>query len=81
VLNTAAVVGLIIAVLVVSITAICVMECLSEFIVLWPVPNALVEYVRSFVDEDLAIVIGLAYWFVSQNLLFLLSFYLTDRSH
>lgn len=67
VLNTAAVVGLIIAVFVVSITSICVMECLSEFVVLWPIPNALVEYVRYFVDEDLAIVVGLAYWSVSLN--------------
>lgn len=44
------------------------MTSLSELVVLWPIPNALVEYVKKFVDEDLAIVVGLAYWFVNTAL-------------
>lgn len=64
ILNTAAVAGLLIALALVSVTAISVMTSLSELVVLWPIPNALVEYVKTFVDEDLATVVGLAYWFV-----------------
>ena len=41
------------------------MEGLAEMIVLWPVSNAMVEYVRVFVDRDLAIVVGLSYSYVS----------------
>ena len=56
--------GLLIAWAFVSVTAICVMEGLSEMIIMWPVSNAMVEYVKAFVDRDLAIVVGLAYWLV-----------------
>jgi amino acid transporter len=54
--------GLLTAITFVGTTAICVMEGLSEMIVLWPVSNAMVEYVRAFVDKELALVIGFAYW-------------------
>jgi amino acid permease len=64
-MNTAGPGGLLLAWAFVAITSICVMEGLSEMIVMWPVANAMVTYVRVFVDEDLAIVIGLAYWFVN----------------
>ena len=63
ILNTVGAAGLILALALVGGTAICVMECLSEMIVLWPVPNALVEYVSRFVDHDLGIVVGIAYWY------------------
>ena len=56
--------GLLVAWAFVSVTAICVLEGLSEMIIMWPVSNAMVEYVKAFVDRDLAIVVGLAYWFV-----------------
>jgi amino acid transporter len=46
----------------VALTMIFVMECLAEFIVMWPVSNAMIEYVKAFLDRDLAIVIGIAYW-------------------
>lgn len=46
----------------VGIVVICVMECISELIQMFPTPNAIVEFVRIFVDEDLAWVIGLGYW-------------------
>lgn len=45
-----------------GIVTISVMEGLSEMIELWPISNAMMEFVRAFVDEDLATVIGIAYW-------------------
>lgn len=30
-------------------------------IVLWPISNAMIEFVRAFVDLDLAIVVGITY--------------------
>jgi amino acid permease len=62
--------GLLAAWAFVSVTAICVMEGLSEMIIMWPVSNAMVEYVKAFVDRDLAIVVGLAYWFVRRFISF-----------
>ena len=53
-----------IAVLVVGIVAIAVMEGICELINIWPIPNAMVEYVRAFVDEDLGVAIGILYWSV-----------------
>lgn len=41
---------------------ICVMEGISEMVGHWPISNAMVEFVRSFVDEELAWVVGFAYW-------------------
>ena len=61
-IHTAGPAGLLTALAFVSATTICVMECIAELVVMWPVSNAMVEYVRAFVDPDLAIVIGLAYW-------------------
>lgn len=77
ILNTAGVGGLLIALLFVGATAIFVMECLSELVVLWPVPNALVEYVKKFVDEDLSTVVGIGYWY-RRFYIFLLVFTATD---
>jgi amino acid transporter len=39
-----------------------VMEGVCEQIVLWPISNPMIEFVRAFVDRDLAIVVGIAYW-------------------
>ena len=46
----------------IGIVAIAVMEGICEMVVLWPVPNAMVEFVRAFVDPDLAKVVGISYW-------------------
>ena len=54
--------GALLAFAVVGLIAICVMECVSELIQMFPTPNAIVEFVRVFVDEDLAWVVGVAYW-------------------
>jgi len=55
--------GLILSVVVIGIVAICVSECIAELTQQFPVYNAIVEYVRVFVDEDLGWVIGIAYWY------------------
>lgn len=39
-----------------------VMESVSELVQIFPAPNAIYEYVATFVDEDLAWVAGMAYW-------------------
>ena len=56
--------GALIAYAVNGLVAICVMEGLCEMIVHWPISNAMIEFVRAFVDRDLAIVVGIAYWCV-----------------
>jgi amino acid transporter len=38
-----------------------VMEGLAEMITHWPISNAMIEFVRVFIDKELAIVIGIAY--------------------
>ncbi|CAI7587990.1 unnamed protein product [Penicillium pancosmium] len=40
-----------------------VMQCIGEMLTLWPIPGALVEYIVAFVDEDLGIAVGIAYWY------------------
>ena len=54
--------GVLLAFAVVGVTAICVMEGISEMVQMFPTPNANMEFVRVFVDEDLAWVVGVAYW-------------------
>jgi yeast amino acid transporter len=56
--------GLLIAYCVNGFVAFCVMEGLCEMVVHWPISNAMIEFVRFFVDRDLAIVVGIAYWSV-----------------
>lgn len=41
-----------------------VMQCIGEFLAIWPVASALVEFVGTFVDEDLGTTVGIAYWWV-----------------
>jgi yeast amino acid transporter len=55
-------VGALVAVVVVGTITTAVMECICELDVLWPVPNAMVQYVKAFVDEDLGIAVGIMYW-------------------
>ena len=40
------------------------MQGITEMISIWPVGGALVEHVRYFIDEDLALTVGVAYWSV-----------------
>jgi amino acid transporter len=48
----------------VGLVAICVMEGIAEMILIWPIPNAMVQFVKVFVDRELGIVIGIGYWSV-----------------
>lgn len=57
--------GTLIAFVVVGIVAPCVIKGVCKMIVLWPISNAMIEFVRAFVDPDLAVVVGFTYWYVS----------------
>lgn len=46
-----------------GIITISVSECVGEFSQQFAAPNAMVQYVRAFVDEELAYVVGIAYWY------------------
>jgi amino acid permease len=60
-LEVAGPVGLIISIICMGIIALCVGESMGELVQKFPVYNAMVEYVRVFVDPDLAFVVGIAY--------------------
>lgn len=47
----------------IGVVAVAVMEGICEMILIWPIPNAPVEFVKAFVDEDFALVVGLSYWY------------------
>ncbi|RAH40496.1 amino acid transporter [Aspergillus brunneoviolaceus CBS 621.78] len=55
--------GLLVATLIMSVVVLSVNACVAEFSQRFPIQNAIVEYVRTFVDDDLGWVIGLAYWY------------------
>ncbi|KAI9369534.1 amino acid permease-domain-containing protein [Aspergillus egyptiacus] len=55
--------AVLIAFTVMGLLAWMVMQCIGEFLALWPISGALVEYVAKFVDEDLGTAVGIAYWF------------------
>jgi amino acid transporter len=55
--------GVLLAYGVVGFVACMVMEGICEMLVNWAIPNPMVEFVRVFVDRDLAIVVGFAYWY------------------
>ncbi|KAK1496665.1 hypothetical protein CTAM01_08303 [Colletotrichum tamarilloi] len=40
-----------------------VMQCITELLCIWPIPGALSVYVAEFVDNELGIAVGVAYWF------------------
>lgn len=64
VLRTAGPLALFLSFAVLTLLAWGVMQCITEMLSIWPVPGALVEFVRVFVDEDLALTVGVAYWLV-----------------
>lgn len=51
------------SVAVIGFIAILVNEGISELAQQFPAPNAIVEYVKTFVDEDFGWVVGIAYWY------------------
>ncbi|KAF2027485.1 hypothetical protein EK21DRAFT_102555 [Setomelanomma holmii] len=40
-----------------------VMQCIAEMLCIWPISGALSTYVTEFVDVELGIAVGVAYWF------------------
>lgn len=54
--------GLLCALCVLGVIIICIGETVSHLVQLFPAPNAIYEYVYHFVDEELAWVVGIAYW-------------------
>ena len=54
--------GTLLAFGIVGVVAIFIVEGVSEMIQMFPTPNAIMEFVRAFVDPDLAWVVGVAYW-------------------
>ncbi|PSN67178.1 hypothetical protein BS50DRAFT_573918 [Corynespora cassiicola Philippines] len=40
-----------------------VMQCIAELLCIWPISGALTVYVTEFVDVELGIAVGVAYWF------------------
>ena len=54
--------GTLLAFVIIGIISICVLEGVSEMVQMFPAPNAIMEYIRAFVDPDLAWVMGVAYW-------------------
>ncbi|KAK8056455.1 hypothetical protein PG993_001682 [Apiospora rasikravindrae] len=49
--------------LLVGLLAFGVMQCVTEMLCIWPIPGALPVYVSEFVDVELGIAVGLAYWY------------------
>ena len=62
ILRTAGPLALFLSFAILTLLAWGVMQCITEMLSIWPIPGALVEVVRFFVDEDLALTVGVAYW-------------------
>jgi amino acid transporter len=63
ILETGGPVAAVVSFLLIGILSWMVMQCITEMLCIWPVPGALSVYVRTFVDEELGIAVGFAYWF------------------
>lgn len=62
--------AVIISFLLLGILAWAVTQCITELLCIWPVPGALAVFVREFVDFELGIAAGIAYWLVKDPKLF-----------
>jgi amino acid permease len=63
-LQVGGVLSLILSFMLVGFLAWAVMQCIAEMLCLWPIPGAISVYVRTFVDDELGIAVGVAYWHV-----------------
>lgn len=61
-LQTTGGIGAMMAWLFVGVVALCVVDCISEMVTVFPISNSMAQFVRVFVDEDLAILISIGYW-------------------
>ncbi|KAI0139925.1 amino acid permease/ SLC12A domain-containing protein [Hypoxylon sp. NC0597] len=55
--------AVILSFLLLGILSWAVTQCITELLCIWPVPGALAVFVRNFVDPELGITVGIAYWF------------------
>lgn len=55
--------AVVLAFLIMGFIAWTVMQCITELLCIWPVPGAMAIYVSEFVDNELGIAVGIAYWF------------------
>lgn len=53
--------------LLVGLLSVAVMQCITEMLCIWPIPGALSVYVSEFVDVELGIAVGIAYWYVDRR--------------
>ena len=58
--------AVLISFLLVGLLAWAVMQSITEMLCIWPIPGALSVYVSEFVDVELGIAVGIAYWYVSR---------------
>lgn len=66
-LRTAGPLGVLLSFIFLTVLAWGVMHFITDIISIWPVRGALVDFVRYFVDEDLALTVGAAYWSVDMR--------------
>lgn len=45
-----------------GVLAWAVLQCIAEFLCIWPISGALGVYVSEFVDEELGTAVGITYW-------------------
>jgi amino acid transporter len=55
-------IGALLASLVIGIFVACLMEVIAEMVIRWPIATHTIEFVKAFVDEELAIVVKIACW-------------------
>ncbi|KAF2995412.1 hypothetical protein E8E14_000267 [Neopestalotiopsis sp. 37M] len=55
--------GMIGIVVILGLIAAMVVETVGQFVQLFPAPNAIYEYIWAFLDEELAGVVAIAYWY------------------
>jgi amino acid transporter len=63
VIHTAGPGGAILTYGLVGFGVIAIMECIAEMIAHWPIANCMMSFVASFVDQDFATIVGIAYWY------------------
>ncbi|KAK6954051.1 hypothetical protein Daesc_004013 [Daldinia eschscholtzii] len=61
--------AVIISFLTLGILSWLVTQCITELLCIWPVPGAMSVFVREFVDFELGIAVGIAYWFAKHDAL------------
>ncbi|KAI1771750.1 hypothetical protein F4818DRAFT_202908 [Hypoxylon cercidicola] len=55
--------AVILSFLLLGLLAWAITQCITELLCIWPVPGAMSVFVREFVDFELGIAVGIAYWF------------------